>query len=117
MGSIGIVKNTVILDFELVGFHYYEQAPKQVEFLKHNHRHNFQFRLGYNVNDLDREIEIFITEDFIKQYLTESYGSPLNFEQMSCEMIANELLEFAHEDGCVWVEVFEDGKGGAKAEL
>ena len=32
-------------------------------------------------------------------------------------MIAEEILEFAQEDGCVWVEVFEDGKGGARVDL
>lgn len=111
------MKKTVILDFELVGFHKWDNAPKEVDFLSYKHRHNFRFRLGYKVTDSDREIEIFIQEDIIKEYLTECYGSPLHFEGMSCEMIAEELLQFAKEDGCVWAEVFEDNRGGARVDL
>ena len=110
-------KKTVILDFDLIGFHFFKNAPEEVDFLKYNHRHIFRFRMGYNVLDMDREIEIFITEDNIKDYLTESYGSPCSFEGMSCEMIAEELLQFGKEDGCVWVEVFEDNRGGARVDL
>lgn len=108
---------TVILDFDIEGFHFYPNAPKQVSFLQHNHRHIFQIRAGYKVEDSNREKEIFIHQDFIKEYLYESYGNPCHFDNMSCEMIAEEILEFAEEDGCVWVEVFEDGKGGARVDL
>ena len=31
-------------------------------------------------------------------------------------MIAQELLEFLSDDGGVWVEVFEDSRGGARVE-
>lgn len=110
-------KKTVILDFDLVGFHFYRDAPEEVDFLKHIHRHLFQFRMGYKVIKTDREIEIFLTEDEIKDYLNESYGSPCVFNGMSCEMIAEELLQFAKDDGCIWVEVFEDSKGGARVDL
>jgi len=108
---------TVILDFDIEGFHNYKNAPEQVEFLKYPHRHIFQIRVGYKVDGLDREKEIFIEQDFLKDYLIESYGYPCQFEGMSCEMIALDLLEFAKEDGCIWVEVFEDGKGGARIDI
>ena len=108
---------TVILDFDIEGFHFYPNAPKQVSFLEHNHRHIFQIRVGYKVQDSNREKEIFIEQDYLKDYLYESYGSPCQFENMSCEMIAEEILEFAQEEGCVWVEVFEDSLGGARIEI
>ena len=111
------MKKTVILDFDVEGYHFYPNAPKQVSFLENNHRHLFQIRVGYKVSFLNREKEIFIQQDFLKGYLYESYGSPCNFENMSCEMIAQDLLEFIVEDGGIWVEVFEDGKGGAKVQL
>lgn len=107
---------TVILDFDIEGFHYYPNAPKQVAFLENNHRHIFQIRAGLKVDNLNREKEIFIEQDKLKDYLIESYGSPCHFEAMSCEMIAQELLEFLLDDGGVWVEVFEDSRGGAKVE-
>lgn len=110
-------KKTVIIDFDIVGFHYYPDAPDQVAFLENNHRHLFQIKVGYDVSFLNREKEIFIQADFVKEYLTETYGSPCNFKNMSCEMIADEILTFAKDDNAIWVEVLEDGKGGAKIEL
>lgn len=108
---------TVILDFDVEGFHFYPNAPVEVDFLKNNHRHIFQIRVGYNVTDTDREKEIFIQQDYLREYLNESYGVPCQFENMSCEMIAEDLLQFSLDDGAVWVEVFEDGKGGAKVSV
>jgi hypothetical protein len=111
------MKNTVIVNFEIEGFHNYPNAPKQVSFLSFNHRHTFVVKAGYLVQDLNREKEIFICRDEIKNYLTESFGSPCQFENMSCEMIAKEILEFAQEDGMVWCEVWEENTGGARVEL
>ena len=108
---------TVILDFEIEGFHFYPNPPTEVDFLKDRHRHLFQIRAGYKVNDSNREKEIFIEQDFLKEYLVESYGSPCEFKNMSCEMIAEDLLDFIVDDSGVWIEVFEDGKGGARVEL
>ena len=108
--------NTVIINFDIVGFHYYKDAPNDVSFLRNSHRHIFNIKIGYKVDDLDREKEIFIQTGFVEDYLIESYGSPCLFGQMSCEMIAKELLEFTKDDGSVWCEVLEDNKGGAKVE-
>jgi hypothetical protein len=111
------MKKTVILDFNVEGYHHYVNAPKQVDFLRNKHRHLFQIRVGYSVMDLDREKEIFIQQNYLKEYLHESYGYPCQFNNMSCEMIAQDLLEFILDDGGVWVEVFEDGLGGARVEV
>ncbi len=108
---------TVILDFDIEGFHHFPNAPSVVSFLEHDHRHIFQIRAGLKVDDLNREKEIFIMQDHLKDYLLESYGSPCQFEAMSCEMIAQDLLEFLKEDGGVWVEVFEDSRGGARVDI
>lgn len=107
---------TVIVDFDIVGFHHYPGAPEKVDFLSHNHRHLFRIRAGYTVKDLNREKEIFIQQDVLTEYLIETYGYPCVFDAMSCEMIASDLLSFGQEDGLVWVEVFEDGRGGARVE-
>jgi hypothetical protein len=111
------MKSIVIIQFEIEGFHYYPNAPKRVEFLSEIHRHTFVVKAGYLVKDLNREKEIFIERDYIKEYLTESYGSPCLFGAMSCEMIAAEILTFAREDGMVWCEVWEENTGGARVEL
>lgn len=111
------MKNTVIIRFDIEGFHFYEGAPTEVSFLEHWHRHTFTIKAGYTVTDLNREREIFICRDEIKEYLTEAYGSPCQFGGMSCEMIAAEILEFAKEDGMIWCEVWEELTGGARVEL
>ena len=111
------MKAEVIIQFEIEGYHHYPNAPKQVNFLANNHRHTFSVKAGYLVNDLNREKEIFIERDYIKEYLIESFGSPCDFENMSCEMIAKEILEYAATDGMIWCEVWEENTGGARVEL
>ncbi len=109
--------NTVIIQLEIEGFHHYPNAPEQVEFLSHNHRHTFKIKAGYEVSDLNREKEIFIERENIREYLNESFGSPCQFGAMSCEMIAKEILEFASDDQMIWCEVWEEETGGARVEL
>ena len=111
------MKKTVVINLEVEGFHYYPNAPKEVAFLGDNHRHTFVITAGYRVEDLNREKEIFIERDYIREYLTESFGSPCQFKAMSCEMIAAEILEYAATDGMIWCEVWEENTGGARVEL
>lgn len=111
------MKKTVIAQFEIEGFHHYPNSPKQVSFLRYNHRHSFIIKVGYSVTDSNREKEIFLCRDEIKSYLIESYGFPCLFGAMSCEMIAEEILQFSNEDGVVWVEVWEENTGGSRVEI
>ena len=111
------MKKTVIIQFEIEGFHHYPNAPKEVEFLSYNHRHTFKIKCGYQVEDLNREKEIFICRDIVKKYLLKSYGYPCQFKNMSCEMIAQEILEQHDEDDMIFCEVWEEETGGAKVEL
>lgn len=111
------MKTLVLIQFEIDGFHHYPDAPERVEFLSFNHRHTFVIKCGYRVTDLNREKEIFICRDEVKNYLVESYGYPCQFGAMSCEMIAKEVLEFSLEDGMEWCEVWEENTGGARIEL
>lgn len=111
------MKKSVIINFEIEGFHNYPEAPERVKFLSNNHRHTFIVKAGYKVDDLNREKEIFICRDYVKDYLNEAYGVPCQFDNMSCEMIAKDILEFAEEDGMIWCEVWEEETGGARVEL
>ena len=101
----------VILDFDIEGYHCYPSAPRAVDFLSHKHRHLFRIKCGLGVTHNDRDKEIFIEQDKIKTFLNDKYGRPCNFNTKSCEMIAEEILE---KFNCKWVEVLEDGRGGAK---
>jgi hypothetical protein len=111
------MRKTVIIQFHIEGFHNYPDAPYDVAFLSHKHRHTFKIICGYRVEDMNREKEIFLCRDYIKQYLNESYGNPCLFGVMSCEMIAHDILMFAKDDGVIWVEVWEENTGGARVEL
>lgn len=111
------MKTFIKLDFIVAGLHYWENAVKQVEFLKYPHRHDFHIKVLYEVTDPDREKEIFIQTEIVENYLVEAYGYPCNFEGMSCEMIAREILQFGMKDGMVEVEVLEDGKGGSIVKI
>lgn len=111
------MRNTVIIQFEVEGFHSYKNAPEQVSFLRDKHRHTFRVKAGYKVSGLDREKEIFIMRELVKEYLLEAYGYPCNFGNMSCEMIALEIMQFSKEDGMIWCEVWEEETGGARVEL
>lgn len=94
----------------LPGFHKWQGAPDQVSFLRDRHRHEFEIYCQFDVEDADREIEIFIQQAKIENYLQRKYGYPCEFGGMSCEMIAWELLEAFD---ATEVKVLEDGAGGA----
>lgn len=111
------MKTTVIVQFDIEGFHQYPGAPEVVNFLSYKHRHTFIIKAGYQVSHSNREKEIFICRDELKNYINETYGFPAQFSNMSCEMIAHELLTFGCDDGMVWCEVWEETTGGARVEL
>lgn len=111
------MKSSVIISFNIDGFHNYPNAPEEVKFLSYPHRHTFKIKCAYNVSDLNREREIFICRDEVIEYLTEAYGLPCQFEAMSCEMISKDILEFGQDDGMVWCEVWEEETGGGRVEL
>lgn len=110
------MKAIVIIQFNVEGFHQYNDAPEVVSFLSQRHRHTFVVRCGYGVTDLNREREIFLCREEIKQYLCETFGSPCEFEDRSCEAIATEILEYGKKDGMTWCEVWEEETGGARIE-
>ena len=110
------MKALVITQFNAEGFHNYPSAPTSVAFLSHEHRHTFVVRCCYAVDDLNREKEIFLCREAVQEYLQESFGAPCQFENRSCEMIAQEIMEFGADDNMVWCEVWEENTGGARVE-
>lgn len=73
------------------GFHWYEDAPPEVAFLKHRHRHMFKWTAVIEVFHDDREIEFFMAKQVAKTeimpfiQLTDNLGS--------CEQQAERLLD------------------------
>lgn len=108
----------VIIRLAMDGLHYWKDAEDkipEVGYLSNLHRHMFHFELKKHVTDADRQIEFISFKRKIKQYLSNKYFDGvyncLNFDKMSCEMIAKELLDVF---GCEYVMVLEDGEAGAE---
>ena len=95
------------------GFHCWEGAKGEVNYLASRHRHIFVIRCAFLVTHEDRQIEINTQQNEIEAYLTMAFGSPCEFKGMSCEMIAAELMSIFAKDNIVECQVLEDGYGGA----
>lgn len=95
------------------GFHKWPEAPESAKFLASEHRHVFEIRCNFPVTDPDREIELILKQRDIDEFLESSFGRPCLFGDLSCERIAERLLEaFPEMNAC---RVLEDGFGGAEA--
>ena len=103
----------VVTDNRIEGFHCWPNAPGRLEFLRYSHRHIFDIRSYFAVSDNDRQIEIIETQHKIAAFIKARYGDPAIFGSLSCEAIAEIIInEFP---GCVSCQVLEDGMGGAIA--
>jgi len=108
----------VIVRLSVEGLHRWPDAAKYIPavgYLSNLHRHNFHIELKKQVDDDDRQIEFIMYKRQIDKYLTKKYHDAeydcLNFDAMSCEMIAKELLEAFNAE---YVMVDEDSECGAE---
>ncbi|MDE7245535.1 MAG: hypothetical protein K2O18_16400 [Oscillospiraceae bacterium] len=114
------MKRYVICAIDVEGFHRWPGAPDNLDYLRDRHRHIFQIRMEFEVSHGDREIEINERQSQVKRFLLAKYASAdfyqgaegaCEFGAMSCEQIAEELLD---KFGAASCKVLEDGYGGAK---
>ena len=109
------MKKWIIVKTDFIGFHCWPDAPTEVGFLRHTHRHLFKVRLWLEVTSSDRELEFFILQKKLKAFIKHALFDP----NASCEMMAETILEyFSNRWGkrACKVEVFEDGENGAVVE-
>lgn len=104
----------VITYNEIEGTHCWSNAPKAIKILRHPHRHVFVIWAKFSVSHSDRDIEIILKQHEIQKWFHDRFGCPADFGEMSCEMIAQEVLDAF--DNCVTCEVLEDGRGGAEVQ-
>lgn len=109
------MKKRIVVKLSVDGTHQWKDCPiEEVSFLKNIHRHMFYIRLEKEVTHNDRDIEIIELKHNIINYLKLNYyNEDLRthcFKNMSCEMIAQDLLETFFAD---LVEVLEDNENGA----
>lgn len=112
-----MIKTSIWVTFQKEGVHKYPAAasdPKlaAVSFLANEHRHMFHFRVDLEVFHDDREVEFIL----LKRELEGLYNNgTLQLNNMSCEMIARELLTYINEcyggRDCI-ISVSEDNENG-----
>ena len=66
---------------------------------------------------MNREKEIFLCREKVSANIFEVYGNPCRFNNMSCEIIAKEVLMSGVKDNMIWCSVWEENTGGAKVEI
>lgn len=92
---------------QFIGFHRWKEAPQEVEFLRNFHRHLFNVEICLKIEHNQRNIEFFIIQKKINQFLTERYLN--KFFELSCEAIAEEIC---NQFNAISVIVDEDGENG-----
>jgi hypothetical protein len=108
------IKQTVWCSLQFEGFHKWEACPhEEVNYLRQLHRHLFHVKAWVNVTHGDRDVEFIILKHRIQEYIVKQYPTG-NLGNMSCEMLAMELIE--HFDLCA-CEVSEDGENGCYLEV
>jgi len=110
----------VVVRLQVEGLHCWPEAElvfPEVGFLSDTHRHIFFIELKKKVHHDDRDIEFIMFKRDVQNYLYETYYVPEKrcyyFSNMSCEMIATELLR---KFKCDFVSVFEDNENGAEVD-
>lgn len=109
-----IIKN-IVVNLTVQGLHQWKSCDiRQVEYLKHKHRHTFYIEVRKRVTHNDRDIEIIKFKNEILTWLNEnnynSYYECLDFKTKSCEDIAEDILK---KFDCSFVSVLEDNENGA----
>lgn len=96
------------------GMHNWPEAPDEVSFLRHKHRHMFHIKVTVEVDHDDRAVEFFTLQKEIVAVLNLRYvkheGIYL-FGNYSCEHIAKDLFDF--HPNIQMVTVSEDGENEA----
>ena len=109
------MRTSVIVTHKQVGFHHWPNAPKEVDYLRHPHRHEFTIKVCVQVLHSDREVEFHTLQREIRALFRTEH----DFGASSCEHIAKDMVDQLYDAGYrpEWVEVWEDGENGARVEV
>lgn len=106
-------KREIIVSVQMIGFHSWPQAPKEVSFLRNKHRHVFHVKAGIPVKHNDRDREFFMEQSVLRKTLRRRFLT-LSENVGSCESICEFLLNTLPH--VRWVQVEEDGENGARLD-
>lgn len=104
----------IIVRFQFEGFHFYKDAPNEVDFLRKPHRHIFHCEVKLPVTHNDRDLEFIMVKQHLQRFAAKKYDFELGGK--SCEMICEDLLEeITKKYGLrkdITISVFEDAENG-----
>lgn len=115
MGKKGsALERLIVVKFQVEGTHCWPECPiDEVKFLRDPHRHMFHIQATKKVGHNDRDVEIIKLKREMQQFLLSCYGDEVgtcDFGRMSCEDIAELLIEDFKLHSC---QVLEDNENGA----
>lgn len=103
-------KTNIVVTLQYEAVHNWPECPfKEVDFLRHPHRHIFFMKCKKEVSHSDRDVEIIMLKREIEKHLDIEYKG--NFGSKSCEMIAESLADLF---GLNYCSVLEDNENGAE---
>ena len=109
------MKTYIIVKFQFEGFHFWKDAPMEVDFLKKPHRHIFYCEVKLPVTHDDRQLEFFMVKKALQIAVKDIYNFDLGGK--SCEMICEDIITAVQSkyglNKDITVSVFEDGENGA----
>lgn len=106
--------NYIYITTQFEGFHKYPDAPDEVEFLKYKHRHTFHLKIYIQVFHNKRDIEFILFKRYINSLINDN-----NFNNLSCESIADELykkISNDYPDRVIKIDISEDNENGVYKE-
>lgn len=112
------MEKVVFCTLQIEGIHSWPGCDiEEVSYLKDPHRHMFHIKAYKEVSHADRDTEFIKLKHQIEQNLLGFYSGKYkcaDFNDMSCEHIAEHLIKMFNLSAC---EVSEDGENGALVHL
>jgi hypothetical protein len=109
------MRKNIIVTLQIAGVHQWKECLiEEVSYLRDLHRHVFYITCKVAVESNDRQIEIIRFKNRVLNYVATEWGRgnrECNFENMSCEAIAEQLVKHFNLSYC---KVLEDNENGAE---
>ena len=112
-GLIEVRDSTVYCTVRWEGVHHWNEAPEEVSFLRHPHRHQFEATLHVSVEHSDRDVEFIMLKRSLRNFVQgrlQGYVKDASCEDM-CHRIAQAMNQLGYR--VRRVQVSEDGENGA----
>jgi len=110
-----ISRKFIWVTLEEAGFHSYETAPGEVDFLRNRHRHLFKIKVWLEVFNMERDIEFIIFKNFLDIFKIEVFLKYDGSCEEYCDIFYKEInKKYPNRD--VKISISEDGENGAEVE-